>query len=73
MIYPTQKGYFAHYLHEEMQSNKDIWLISLDLGYGMFDRHFADFPERCINTGAAEQSGIGIAVGLALEGKIPFV
>lgn len=67
------RGYFAHYLHEEMKKNKDIYLITGDLGYGMWDKIKKDFPDRFINTGAAEQAMMGMAVGLALEGKIPFV
>ncbi len=31
------------------------------------------YPERFFNTGVAEQNMMGIAAGLALEGKIPFV
>jgi transketolase len=70
--YKTQRGYFAGALHEEMKKNKDIWLIVGDLGYGQFDKIRDDFPDRFLNVGAAEQSMVGIAVGLALEGKIPF-
>lgn len=64
---------FAQELHKHMQINKDIWLITADLGFGMWDKIRDDFPKRFINTGAAEQAACGIAVGLALEGKIPFV
>lgn len=71
--HPSQRGYFAHKLHLEMGKDHDIWLITMDLGYGMFDRIRKDYPDRFINTGAAEQAGIGIGVGLALEGKIPFL
>jgi len=56
-----------------MEKNPKIFLICCDLGYKVFDEHFRAFPERCINTGAAEQAAMGIAVGLALEGKIPFI
>jgi transketolase len=73
MIYPTQKGYFAHYLYEEMKINKKIFLIIPDLGYGIYNKHLKDFPDRAINVGASEQSAIGIAVGLAIQGKIPFI
>lgn len=69
----SQRGYFAYYLYQEMKKNKDIWLIVGDLGYKVFDQHFKDFPERCLNTGAAEQAMMDISVGLALSGKIPFV
>jgi transketolase len=69
----SMRGWFAYELYQQMKKNKDIWLIVGDLGYKIFDRHFEDFPERCINSGAAEQAMMGIACGLALEGKIPFV
>jgi transketolase len=55
-----------------MKKNDKIWLLTGDLGYKMWDPHFKDFPKRCINCGAAEQAMIGMAVGLALEGKVPF-
>ena len=69
----SMRGYFAVELYKRMKTNDDIWLVVGDLGYKIFDNHFQDYPKRCINTGAAEQSMMGIAVGLALEGKIPFV
>lgn len=64
---------FADILYEYMKKNKNIWVISGDLGYKMWDKIRTDFPDRFINTGAAEQTMMGIAVGIALEGKIPFV
>lgn len=67
------RGFFAYELHKQMKENKDIWLVTGDLGYGMFDRIKTDYPRRFINTGAAEQAMLGIVIGLALEGKIPFV
>src|SRR5260221_3379453 len=71
--YQTQRGYFAGALYEEMKKNKDIWLIDGDVGFAMFDKIKEDFPERYINVGPAEQIAVTIAVGLAQEGKIPFV
>jgi transketolase len=68
----SQRGYFAYELHQQMRKNKDIFLVVGDLGFKMFDSIQNSYPDRFINTGAAEQSLIGISVGLALEGKIPF-
>ncbi|MFC1675330.1 hypothetical protein ACFL1K_05555 [Candidatus Omnitrophota bacterium] len=66
------RRYFAQSLHRKMRSDPRIWVVTADIGYGMWDRIKKDFPRRFINTGAAEQAMIGISVGLALEGKIPF-
>jgi transketolase len=71
--HPSQRGYFAYYLYLEMLKDPDIWVITGDLGYGMLDKIQQDFPERFINVGAAEQAMMGIAVGLAMQGKKPFV
>jgi len=64
---------FAEYLYELMKENPDIWLITGDLGFGLFDKIREDYPDRFLNTGAAEFSMMDIAVGLALNGKIPVV
>jgi len=64
---------FAAQLRDFMFHNENAWLILGDVGYGIFDIHRAEFPSRVINTGAAEHTALCIAVGLAMEGKIPFV
>lgn len=69
----SMRGWFAYELHRHMLKNKNLWVVVGDLGYGMFDQIRRAFPKRFVNTGASEQSMIGIAVGLALEGKIPIV
>lgn len=69
----SQRGWFAGSLYNEMISNQDIIVLTGDLGYGQFDKIRSDFPDRFINTGAAEQSLLDIACGIALEGKIPVV
>ncbi len=67
----SMRGYFSYYLYEAMEKNPNIYVITPDLGFGMLDNVRDDFPTRFINTGAAEQSAMGIAVGLAMSGKIP--
>jgi len=70
---PKMRRLFADHLHEHMARNKDIWVITADLGYKMWDAIRQDYPQRFLNVGASEQAMMGIAVGLALEGKIPVV
>lgn len=64
---------FADKLYELMQKEKDVYFVTGDLGYGLFDKICQDFPERFINTGAAEQAMMGVAIGLTLKGKKVFV
>lgn len=71
--YESQRGYFAAQLYEEMLENDAIYLLLGDLGYGIFDKHREKFPDRVINCGASEVAMMGMAVGLAQSGKIPFV
>ena len=70
-LHDSQRGWFGFELYKQMAKNKDIFLITMDLGFGLFDNIKEDFPDRFFNVGASEMSGIGIGVGLALEGKIP--
>jgi transketolase len=62
----------ADLVYSQMEKDKNVWVIVADLGYKMWDQCFLDFPDRCINVGASEQSMIGIAVGLSLSGKMVF-
>ena len=64
---------FAELLHEEMKKNEDIYLITGDLGYGLWDRIRDDFPTRFHNVGSSEMVMMGMGIGLAMEGKIPYV
>lgn len=71
--YASQRGYFPGALYNEMISNEGIVFMTADLGYKQFDRIRSDFPDRFIDVRASEQALMGIAIGLALQGKIPFV
>lgn len=64
---------FADILHAKMAGNKNIWVVTGDLGYKMWDQIRTDYGDRFINVGAAEQAMLGVGIGLALKGKIPFV
>lgn len=49
--------------------DKNLYLLTGDLGFGVFDEFEKLFPSRYINVGVAEQNLIGVSTGLALEGK----
>ncbi|KKQ67255.1 MAG: hypothetical protein US86_C0001G0182 [Candidatus Daviesbacteria bacterium GW2011_GWA2_38_24] len=70
---PNLRRAFADILLEHMKTNDKIYVVTGDFGYKMWDQIRDEFPDRFINVGAAEQLMMGVGVGLALEGKIPFV
>ncbi len=55
------------------EEDQNIYLIVGDIGYKVFDKFRAEFPDRFINIGICEQSMIGVAAGMALEGLKPWV
>jgi|TARA_B110000495_G_scaffold116004_1_gene100592 transketolase len=63
---------FTEQLFHAMAKDEKIYAIVGDVGYGVFDKIKDEYPERYINPGAAEQLIIGLACGLAMEGKIPI-
>lgn len=64
---------FSKLLHEEMNRNKRIRVLTGDLGYGLWDKIRLDYPRRFYNVGSSEQLMIGMASGMAMEGLIPVV
>lgn len=64
---------FIESLLAAAKADPRIWLLCGDLGFSVLDPFAVEFPERYINCGVAEQNMIGVAAGLAKEGKIPFV
>ncbi len=63
---------FINTLYEIAKKDKNVILITGDLGFGVLDKFANDFPKQFINAGVAEQNMTGLATGLALEGKIVF-
>src|SRR3989344_1700681 len=64
---------FVNALIELAQKDKDVLLITGDLGFNAFEPFIEKFPDQYINCGVAEQHMVGLAAGLALEGKKPYV
>lgn len=63
---------FIKRLIEEIGRNRNMFLMSGDLGFGVFDEFRKVYPNNFINAGVAEQNMTGIATGIALEGNIVF-
>ena len=58
---------------EFAKSNKNLFLITGDLGFGVVDEFKEIYPNQFINVGIAEQNMMAIAAGLAKEGNKVFV
>jgi transketolase len=55
------------------RKDKDVILLVGDLGYSFMEDFAYEFPKQFINAGASEQNMIGVAAGLAIGGKKPYV
>jgi transketolase len=65
---------FGHTLMQLAHENPDIVVLDADLASSTRVVYFAEaFPERFFQMGVAEQNMVGVAAGMALMGKIPFV
>jgi len=60
-------------VYELAKHDERIVFIGSDLGVGTLDQFKNDFPSRFFMEGVSEANIIGIAAGLALEGKIVYV
>ena len=63
---------FVRTLLEEAKRNKDIELLTGDLGFGVLKPFYEALPDQFTNVGIAEQNMTTMAAGMALEGKIVF-
>ncbi|OFX29129.1 MAG: transketolase [Bacteroidetes bacterium GWA2_32_17] len=69
----TRSG-FGEGLLEVGKTNKNVIALCADLtGSLKMDAFAKEFPERFIQCGIAEANMIGVAAGLTIGGKIPFV
>ncbi len=70
---PTRNGY-GDGLLEIAEKNKRVVVLTGDLAESTRVLAFAKkYPDRFVECGVAEQNMAGIAAGLALSGKIPFI
>ncbi|NRT37018.1 transketolase [Clostridium beijerinckii] len=63
------RNIFVSTLYNIAQNDRDVILITGDLGYGVLTKFWETYPRQFINAGIAEQNMTSIAAGMALEGK----
>ncbi len=54
------------------ENDRNIILITGDLGFKVLDEFIEKYPKQFLNAGIAEQNMTGLATGMALEGKVVF-
>ena len=70
----SMRDAYADALLELGSKDPRVVVLGADTSVSIKTSLFADrYPERFFNVGIAESNMIGVAAGLALAGKIPFV
>jgi len=64
---------FVKTLIELAEKDESVYLLTGDLGFHALEDFALKFPKRFVNCGVAEQNMMGIAAGLAMCGKKPYV
>lgn len=63
---------FVKTLLEIAKKDKNVYIVTGDLGFGVLKPFWEELPDQIINAGIAEQNMTSIAAGLALQGKIVY-
>jgi transketolase len=69
----SQRDAFISRLFERARKDKDIYLMSADMGAPALDRWRKELPEQFFATGISEQNTINFAAGLSAAGKKVYV
>ena len=69
----TQRDAFWSRVYEAAREDRDIVVITADMGAPALDAFRSDLPAQFINVGIAEQNAVSVGTGLALAGKKVFV
>ena len=60
-------------VYELARKDDRIFFIGSDLGFGTLQQFKEEMPDRFFMEGISEANVVGMAAGLAMEGKIPYV
>lgn len=63
---------FVRTLLEIAKKDKNVYIITGDLGFGVLKPFWTELPNQIINAGIAEQNMTSIAAGLAMQGKTVY-
>lgn len=70
----TSRQAFGEALRIYGGNDKRVCVVDSDCGiFAKTSRFAQDFPKRHIQAGAAEQNAVGVAIGMAVMGKVPFI
>lgn len=64
---------FLETLTELAEKDNKIIFVTFDVGFSFVEQFKERFPKQYLNAGICEQTGIGLAAGLAQEGLKPYV
>jgi transketolase len=64
---------FVEELIKFAKKNNNVHLITSDLGYRAFEKFAKIYPKRFLNVGVSESNMVGVAAGMAMNGKKVFV
>lgn len=64
---------FIDTLTKLARKDKNIYLLSADMGFSVFEDFQQEFPDRFMNMGVAEANMASVAAGLALSGKTVYI
>lgn len=60
-------------VHNLAREDDRVFFVGSDLGYETMGEFQKEMPDKFVMVGISETAAVGLAAGLALEGKIPFV
>lgn len=63
---------FVNAVLEQARQDRNIEIITGDLGFGVLRPFWEELPDQFLNAGIAEQNMTAVAAGMALEGKTVF-
>lgn len=73
MNFQNLRDRFWDTIYLTAKQNRNVVIVSADLGAIALDKFREELPAQFINTGIAEQNAITVAAGLALQGKRVYI